>query len=307
MTGMDMSRRDVLKGAAALGVGVPAIGAASTTTGAGSKFTMKFAPHFGMFQQSAGGDLVDQLKFASDEGFTAWEDNGMGDRPVADQERVAKAMTSLGMTMGVFVVDSETAWKPSLTTGDKQAVDVFLTACRKAVDVAKRVNARWMTVVPGMYAERLEMGYQTANVVEALRRAAEIFEPQGLVMVLEALNPWHDHPGLFLTKISQGYEICRAVNSPSCKLLMDLYHQQITEGNLIPNMDLGWSEIAYFQIGDNPGRNEPWTGEVNYKGVFAHIKSKGFSGILGMEHGNSVSGKEGERKVIEAYRACDGV
>mgnify|MGYP002414094387 FL=1 len=149
-----------------------------------------------------------------------------------------------------------------------------------------------------------EMGYQTANVVEALRRGAEIFEKAGLVMVLEPLN-YRDHPNLFLTKIAQGFMICRAVNSPACKILFDLYHQQIQEGNLIPNMDAAWSEIAYFQIGDNPGRNEPTTGEVNYRNVFRHIQAKGFEGILGMEHGNAKPGKEGEIALIEAYRQCD--
>jgi hydroxypyruvate isomerase len=125
-------------------------------------------------------------------------------------------------------------------------------------------------------------------------------------MVLEPLNPYRDHPGLFLTKIPQAFMICRAVGSPSCKILDDLYHQQITEGNLIPNVDRAWNEIAYFQVGDNPGRKEPTTGEINYKNVFRHIHAKGFEGIVGMEHGNSRAGKEGERAVIEAYRACDG-
>lgn len=301
-----MSRRDVLRGAAAIGVTTATGGAMAAMPSPTGKFRMKFAPHFGMFEQSAGKDPVDQLKFAADEGFHAWEDNGMTTRSVEEQERIAKAMTSLGITMGVFVVDLDLAWKQSLTTGNQEIVDKFLDSCKKAVDVAKRVNAKWMTVVPGLFAERLEMGYQTANVVEALRRASAVFEPHGLVMVLEALNPWRDHPGLFLTKMAQGYEICRAVNSPSCKLLMDLYHQQITEGNLIPNMDLAWSEIGYFQVGDNPGRNEPLTGEVNYRSVFSHIHSKGFEGVLGMEHGNSVAGKEGERKVIDSYRWCEG-
>ena len=95
------------------------------------------------------------------------------------------------------------------------------------------------------------------------------------------------------------------MNSPAVKILNDLYHQQITEGNLIPNIDRAWSEIAYFQTGDNPGRNEPTTGEISYKGVFGHIHRKGFTDIIGMEHGNSRPGKEGERAVIDAYRACD--
>jgi hydroxypyruvate isomerase len=142
-------------------------------------------------------------------------------------------------------------------------------------------------------------------VIDNLRFAAELCEPSGLVMVLEPLNAWRDHPGLFLTKIPQAHMICRAVNSPSCKILNDLYHQQITEGNLIPNLDLGWSETAYIQVGDNPGRREPGTGEINYRNVFRHLHAKGYTGIVGMEHGNSMGGKEGERAVIDAYAAAD--
>jgi hydroxypyruvate isomerase len=123
-------------------------------------------------------------------------------------------------------------------------------------------------------------------------------------MVLEPLNP-RNHPGLFLKGIPQAFQICKAVDSPSCKILDDLYHQQITEGNLIPNIDAAWDEIAYFQIGDNPGRKEPTTGEINYLNVFRHIKAKGFDGILGMEHGNSQPEAAGEIAVIEAYRAVD--
>jgi len=122
---------------------------------------------------------------------------------------------------------------------------------------------------------------------------------------MEPLNPWRDHPGMFLSKIPQAYELCRAVDSPAVKILFDIYHQQVTEGNLIPNIDATWDEIGYFQIGDNPGRNEPTTGEVNYRNIFAHLKRKGYTGILGMEHGNSKPGREGERAVIDAYRWCD--
>lgn len=300
-----MTRRDVLKGATALGVSLAVPVARGSMDHDITRFKMKFGPHFGMFQNSAGADPVDQLKFAADEGFHAWEDNGMGGRSVQDQERIAAAMTKLGITMGVFVVNPGSAWQTNLVTGSKESVENFVKECKAAVEVAKRVNAKWMTVVPGTLEARLEMGYQTANVVDGLRRGAEIFEPHGLVMVLEPLNPWRDHPNMYLSKIPQAYEVCRAVNSPSCKILFDIYHQQITEGNLIPNMDLAWSEIAYFQIGDNPGRNEPLSGEINYRSVFRHIQEKGFTGVLGMEHGNSQGGKEGERKVIDAYKWCE--
>lgn len=312
-----MMRREFVKMAAAgaaAGVALPlgsSVNVASAMTSEkmfahkrGTPFNLKYAPHFGMFRNHAGDDNVDQLKFAADEGFSAWEDNGMPGRSVEEQNRIAKAMADLGMTMGIFVVNMGTAWGSTLSSGKSDERDKFLGECRAAVDVAKRVNAKWMTVVTGTVTDRISLSYQTANVIDCLRRAADIFEPHGLVMVLEALNP-RDHPRLFLTTIGQGYEICRAVNSPSCKLLDDLYHQQVTEGNLIPNIDAAWNEIGYFQIGDNPGRNEPTTGEVNYRRVFGHIHSKGYQGILGMEHGNSKGGKEGERAVINAYRWSD--
>jgi hydroxypyruvate isomerase len=239
------------------------------------------------------------------EGFTALEDNGMKGRSVSDQEIVARTMTRLSMRMGVFVAHT-IAWnEANLTTGTSDALDAFLKEVRESVDVAKRVNAKWMTVVPGHVDRRLEMSYQTANVTEALKRAAEILEPHGLVIVIEPLNTLRDHPGQFLNRIPQAYQICRAVDSPSLKILFDIYHQQITEGNLIPNLDLAWDEVGYIQVGDNPGRREPGTGEINYRNVFRHIHSRGFDGIVGMEHGNSRQGREGERAVIDAYIAAD--
>ncbi|MDP6820974.1 MAG: TIM barrel protein [Candidatus Marinimicrobia bacterium] len=270
-----------------------------------SPFNLNYAPHFGMFKHHAGNDLVDQLQFMHDHGFRSLEDNGMKNRTTKEQRQIAKKMSQLDMTMGVFVAHNIYWQEPNLTTGNKERQDEFVQNVKDSIEVAKRVNATWMTVVPGYVDLGLEMAYQTANVVEALRRACEILEPHGLIIVLEPLNWWANHAGQFLTKIPQAFEICRAVNSPSCKILFDIYHQQITEGNLIPNMDKAWSEIAYFQIGDNPGRKEPTTGEINYLSVFKHIYDKGYKGIMGMEHGNSKQGKDGELAVIKAYRTVD--
>jgi hydroxypyruvate isomerase len=267
-------------------------------------FKLKYAPHFGMFRHHAGEDLLDQVQFMADAGFTAMEDNGMKGRETGMQEKIASKMANLGMDMGVFVAHSIDWTESTLTTGDPEKLARFLTQIEESVEVAKRVNAKWMTVVPGCIDLQKDMGYQTRNVIEALKRASEILEPHSLTMVLEPLN-FRDHPGLFLNKISQAYQICQAVGSPACKILDDLYHQQIHEGNLIPNIDLAWGEIAYFQVGDNPGRKEPTTGEINYLNVFKHIHGKGFTGILGMEHGNSRPGKEGEVALIEAYAAVN--
>ncbi len=306
-----MQRRSFLKSSAIASAALVSGGLARATTNYGPnsfvekhQFKLKYAPHFGMFRQSAGDDLLDQLQFMADAGFTALEDNGMKGRGISMQEKIASKMVNLGMEMGVFVAHTIYWREPNLTSGDQDKQDEFLKEIKESVDVAKRVNATWMTVVPGHVDLRKDMGYQTRNVIETLKRACEILEPHGLIMVLEPLN-FYNHPGLFLKEIPQAYQVCQAVGSPSCKILDDLYHQQIQEGNLIPNIDMAWEEIAYFQVGDNPGRKEPTTGEINYLNVFKHIHEKGFTGIVGMEHGNSMKGKEGELAVIEAYASVD--
>lgn len=269
-----------------------------------AKFKLKYAPHFGMFKESAGEDLCDQLKFAADEGFTAWEDNGMPKRDVAVQEKVSKTMQKLNLEMGVFVATA-TFEHVTFAGTDEAARAKILEDMKNAVELGKRVNAKYCTVVPGLYDLKLAWGYQTANCVELLRRCCEICEKTGLVMVLEPLNRLQNHPRVFIATSPETYAICKAVNHPSCKILFDIYHQQITEGNLIPNIDQSWSEIGYFQCGDNPGRKEPTTGEINYRNVFKHIHGKSTTLIMGMEHGNSRPGKDGERAVIQAYRASD--
>ena len=269
-----------------------------------NKFNLNYAPHFGMFKHSAGEDLIDQLNFMADEGFTAFEDNNLKKRSISDQNKIASTLTKRNLRMGVFVAHSIYWKEPNLASGNIDKREEFLKEIRESVEVAKRVNAKWMTVVPGYKDLRLKDSYQQTNVIDSLKYACDILEPYDLTMVLEPLN-FRNHPGLFLTESPQAFEICKAINSKSCKILFDIYHQQIQEGNLIPNIDLCWDEISYFQIGDNPGRNEPTTGEINYKNIFKFIYEKGFKGILGMEHGNSIKGKIGEKQLIESYKSVD--
>lgn len=304
------SRRSFLRSTLVLGGALAAArqGAAAALLdgpAAARRFKLDYAPHFGMFEAHAGKDLVAQLEFMAQEGFAAIEDNGLRDRPVDVQEQIGRTLDRLGMRMGVFVAHRINWKQPTLTLADPAAREAFLADVRASVDIAKRVNAKWMTVVPGHIDLRLHMDFQTANVVETLKQASGILEPHGLVMVLEPLNTLRNHPGMFLSTTPQAYLVCKAVASPACKILFDIYHQQISEGNLMPNIDAAWNEIAYFQVGDNPGRREPGTGEINYRNVFRHIHGKGFTGVVGMEHGNARPGREGERAVIDAYAAAD--
>jgi hydroxypyruvate isomerase len=264
---------------------------------------LKYGPHPGMFDNHAK-FVEDQIAFFAEQGFKGFEDNGMKGRSKEQQESIAKALQSHGVMMGIFVAHSIDWSNPTVTTDDKKHREKFVGEIKEAIEVAKRMNTKTMTIVPGVEARNLPHGKQTANLVETLKQASAVCEPHGVVMVLEPLN-WRDHPGLFVRYSDHAYEIMKAVASPSCKILFDIYHQQATEGNLIENINRYWDEIGYFQVGDNPGRNEPGTGEINYKNVFKAIHARGYTGVMGMEHGKSKSGKEGEIALVESYRAAD--
>jgi hydroxypyruvate isomerase len=294
-------RNSLLAGASVL-PGAAALATGTKKSAAGQPFHLNYGIHDGMFRNSAGDDFIDQIKFAYDQGFRAIEDNGMPRRPAEQQQKIGDALAKLGMSMGVFVLDKGGNGANTLAAGKQEYIDIFLKGCRDAVEVSKRCGGLLTTVVPGDFERHLPMGVQTGNVIDALRRGVEILEPHKIVMVLEPLS---DTPDLFLRGSDQTYAICRAINSPSCKILFDMYHMQRNEGNLIRNIDYTFSEIGYFQIGNNPGRNEPGTGEMDYRNIFKHIRDKGYKGVLGMEHGNAHPGKEGETALIQAYREAD--
>ena len=312
-----MTRRNFTKTAMTALVGAATVSTASAQT-IGEKapaFKSKFAPNLGQFRATCKGMKIDdKLRFLYDCGYRALEDNGMPNRPREEQDLIAKTMEKLGMEMGVFVAHAE--WGNAAMTGHrldmkkrqrdkKAAIEYWDNKMKNVCELAKRVNAKWCTVVPGLEDPSLEPEYQFANVAEHLKRICEVLEKNnGPVIVLEPLNI-RDHASLWLKRIPQAYALCKAVGSKHCKILDDLYHQQITEGNLIPNLDAAWDEIAYIQVGDHPGRKEPTTGEINYKNVFQHLWDKGYRGIIGMEHGQSDRTLEGDKKLLNAYRSVD--
>jgi hydroxypyruvate isomerase len=275
---------------------------ASPADPANKKFKLKYAPMFGAFEAHAGKDPIAQLNFMAEAGFSALLDGGFLGKPEELQDKLAKEMEKLGITLGGPYC-STTIGGQSLVAGTDKKED-YAKHYKGVCEKLKRVNGKWFLVVPGGLAKGLTMEQMTANLIENLKAIMKEVEPTGCIMTLEPLNP-RDHPGLFLTKIPQAMEICKAVGSPSCKIVNDLYHQQITEGDLIPNIKAAWDYIAHYHLGDTPGRKEPTTGEINYRSIFKYLHEKGFSGVLGMEHGKSKGGKEGELALLHAYRWCD--
>lgn len=305
-----MNRRNFFKntaiGSVALtGIASPFSGeAASSVSSNAAQFKLKYAPGFGTFREHAGNDPIDQIRFMHDQGFRAVFDNGFMGKEPALQEKIVAELQKRNMELGPYVLYADFNVK-SMVTRDPDKLEMLRNKMKDAVGLAKRTQVKQALVVPGRYDEKLPWDYQTANVIDAMRMCCDIVGEAGVELVMEPLNAHTDHPGLFLTTIPQAYMICKAVNHPSCKIVNDMYHQQITEGNIIPNINMAWEYIGAFHIGDNPGRNEPTTGEINYLNIFKHIHSKGYNGVLCMEHGKSKPGKDGEAALLEAYRKVD--
>ena len=305
-----MNRRNFFKNTAIGSVALTGLASPFSAGGSGvdssnsAQFRLKYAPSFGTFREHAGNDPIDQIRFIHDQGFRAIFDNGFMGKDPALQEKIVAELQKRNMELGPYVLYADFSVK-SMVTRDPDKMEMLRNKMKDAVDLAKRTQVRQALVVPGRYDEKLPWDYQTANVIDAMRMCCDIVGKAGIELVMEPLNAHTDHPGLFLTTIPQAYMICKAVNHPSCKIVNDMYHQQITEGNIIPNINMAWEYIGAFHIGDNPGRNEPTTGEINYLNIFRHIHSKGYNGVLCMEHGKSRPGKEGEAALLEAYRKVD--
>lgn len=298
-------KNGLLTGAAILtGSAIPEVLATQKPGKAAGKFNMKFSPEFGIFSEATGNDPINQIKWGHEQGFRAWENTGLKNRPVEEQERISKTLQQLGMEFGQFV--GTLTFKDVTFAGrDKNQRENVLKEIRESVEIAKRMNTKFIHNVLGAADTKLPWDFQMANAIELLKRITDIYEPHGIVMVMESMNHKIDHPEMFLHNIPQAYALAKAVGSPSVKVLFDFYHVQIQEGNLLPTLDYAWDEIAYIQVGDTPGRKEPTSGEINYPKVLQHLHDKGYRGFVGMEHGTSKPGKEGALSALEAYRNID--
>ena len=311
-----MERRDFIKnaysGLAVAGIGGMGMASAASAEASGSsvnftknaaKFTLKYAPTLGMFSKNAGSDPIDNLKFIANQGFRAVYDLGMIGRPPDEQERIVNEGRKLGLEWGQFSV--KTGNGPHFVLNTTTSKEELKVKMKDALEVQKRTGINTGLIVLGNADPKLHVEYQTVNVIENLRMCCEIVEKTGLVLVMEPLNTLVNHPGVFLTRTTQAMMLCVAVNHPCCKMVNDLYHQQVTEGNLIPNLEKCWEHIGSIHLGDNPGRNEPTSGEINYKKIFQLFYDRKYNEVLSMEHGQSKPGKEGELAIIQAYREVD--
>jgi hydroxypyruvate isomerase len=285
--------RRTLLGAAAL---APSVLLAQKAT---HKFKLRYAPRLGLVNMP----IPRQMEIYAENGFTAFEYNGLPSHSNQEIESFRKKRDDLKLSMGVFVVNRG-GWKPTALP-DKSGHLRFLEDVKRAVEIHNIMGNECATVTSGLTVPHLSFEQQTKNCIEGLKRAAELVEKTKMVLVLEPLNHKVDHAGYFVCYSEHAGEIIGGVNHPQVKILFDMYHQQISEGNIINHIHQYWDLIGYFQIGDVPGRKEPYTGEMNYQNIFKAIHAKGFKGLLGGEHGLSQTGMDGLMKCFNAYRKAD--
>lgn len=142
---------------------------------------------------------------------------------------------------------------------------------------------------------------QHASIVAALRAATPILEKSGVTVMIEPLNTYVNHPGYYLWSAYEGFDIIKEVNHPNVKLIYDIYHQQVMEGNIVKSVTENLDLIAHLHCAAHPGRIDPWLGENNYNFIFDKIDEAGYIGACGLEYKPTVGAEESLKKVMELY------
>jgi hydroxypyruvate isomerase len=219
-------------------------------------------------------NFVDRIPAAAKAGLDAFEFWGYAGK---DLEAIAKASQKTGLPVAALIVDAPEGML------DMHLADAFVEAVQNAIAAARIVNCKSLIATVGWGKGVVDRAWGHAGIVACLKAAAPLAEAAGVTLVLEPLNVLVDHAGYFLTTSAEGFEIVEQVKSPAVKLLFDIYHQQITEGNLIANITSHIDDIGHFHVADNPGRYEPGTGEINYANVLAAINEAGYQKYVGLE------------------------
>ena len=219
--------------------------------------------------------FMDRFVLAAEHGFSAvefWQPD-IDDR---DMEAVAALCRRLELDVVQF-----TGWgRPSLA--DPGNHDEFAAAMVRAVELAETLAAPMFTVVGHQQVDGIDHAGSLRNIRSALERVVPILERGDKTAILEPFNPV-DHQGHVLNGSSDALAICREIASPHVKINWDLYHMQLTEGNLVAKLRDGIDQVGYVQVADVPGRHQPGSGELNYAFIFASLRQMGYEGPIGLE------------------------
>lgn len=201
-----------------------------------------------------------------------------------DMDRVQALLDENGLSLSAFCVCGTDPDFEKYRLLYREGWAALESACKESIAQAKRLHCPSLIITCGNERNDLPREAQHTNLVLALRKAAPLFEDAGITLVLEPLNTLCNHRGYYLASSYEAFGIIEEVGSPAVKLLFDIYHQQISSGNLIPTIERYGDMIGHYHVADVPGRHEPGTGEINYKNVFAAIEKTGYDRFVGLEY-----------------------
>lgn len=162
--------------------------------------------------------------------------------------------------------------------------DNYLQGLKESIDAAKQLNTNVLISQVGNLIPSLSREAQTQSLIDGLKASAQLLEAANITLVIEPLNELVDHQGYFLINSNEAFDVIKAVNSPNVKVLFDIYHQQISEGNLISNILNNIDYIGHFHAAGHPGRNELQHGEIHYPNIFKAIQQSSYQGYVGLEY-----------------------
>jgi len=271
-----MNRRNFMQSAGFLATSLAAQNQPVAPAKTGVKTTLMLEMLNGSIEEEF--ELAARSGFQSVESLTqyaAWSDG--------DVERVRSLCRY--HHMGVDTILAQQDWKKRpVSMVDPAHRETFLTDVRRAIVYARKLDIPHVSVNSGLSAPGKTAEQQYASLTEGLKRAADLVAEAGLTLLVEALNSLVDHPGCFLTSNVEALKLVKEVNLPHVRLLFDTYHEQIMRGNIIRTIAAAAPHVAVFHVADNPGRNDPGTGEINYPNVYQAIRKAGFNGYIGMEY-----------------------
>jgi hydroxypyruvate isomerase len=242
--------------------------------------------------------FLDRLRKVKEAGFSHYEFWPWRGK---DMEGILKLNEELGLTAVQFSASPVKGFGHGITNPDPSRREEFEEEIRSAVPIAKKLGVKKICVVAGEETRGHSRDEQTRAVIAALKAGAKIVEPEGITIILEPLNILVDHPRQLIVHSAEAAEVLKAVGSPNVKMLFDIYHQQISEGNLSGNIRKYRDLIGYFQLADHPGRHEPTTGEIAYPFVLKTIHDIGYKDPIGME----MSPKSDPMTAFRAMRRVD--
>ena len=286
-----MDRRSFLGACAATAGGTALLesasaAAAKTNKGLFSDAPLNISMPLGFFR---GKGVDEKLQEIADWGFSAYEWLG----PSGDLDALRAAMDKAGVKLSCITGAGKIAPRQMVDPTDHDRV---VEQFKERVQVAHKLGCKTLIGLTGNERDDVSKEQQNEYVVQCLKRLVPIAEAEDVLIVMEALNTLVDHAGYFMQTTSHAMEIIKAVDSPRVKMCFDIYHQQITEGNVIRNITENIDRIGHFHVGDNPGRKQPGTGELNYKNIFKAIHETGYDGYVALE-----CGKKGSLEDAMAY------